>query len=128
MHGFVSVGWSAGWVGCQFLSKEQQQGFSSSLSIIKPHPPTLTPRNPPGTIGGNYATPMLNTPEAAIVALGRVRAVPKFDQNGSLTRAHVMGFSWGADHRVVDGATVARFANAWKALLENPASLLAHLR
>jgi len=71
---------------------------------------------------------MLNAPEAAIVALGRVRATPRFNAQGEVTRAHVMGFSWGADHRVVDGAMVAEFSNAWKRLLEQPASLLMHLR
>ncbi|GBF99987.1 hypothetical protein Rsub_12714 [Raphidocelis subcapitata] len=81
-----------------------------------------------GTIGGTHATPMLRPPEAAIVALGRVRALPRLDAAGGLVTSHVMGFSWGADHRVVDGAAVAEFSNAWKALLERPASLLVHLR
>jgi 2-oxoisovalerate dehydrogenase E2 component (dihydrolipoyl transacylase) len=71
---------------------------------------------------------MLRPPEAAIVALGRVRALPRFDASGAVVARHVMAFSWGADHRVVDGAAVADFANAWKALLERPASLLVHLR
>jgi 2-oxoisovalerate dehydrogenase E2 component (dihydrolipoyl transacylase) len=71
---------------------------------------------------------MLHTPEAAIVALGRVRPAPRYDAAGALVKRHVMGFSWGADHRVVDGATVAEFANAWKALLEQPAALLLHLK
>lgn len=82
-----------------------------------------------GTIGGIYATPMLNPPEAAIVALGRVRTIPRYDaSSGDLVRRHVMGFSWGADHRVVDGATVAEFSNAFKSLLEEPSCLLLHLR
>jgi pyruvate/2-oxoglutarate dehydrogenase complex dihydrolipoamide acyltransferase (E2) component len=38
-----------------------------------------------------------------------------------------MAVSWGADHRVLDGATLARFSNAWKALLEQPERLLLHL-
>jgi pyruvate/2-oxoglutarate dehydrogenase complex dihydrolipoamide acyltransferase (E2) component len=32
--------------------------------------------------------------------------------------------SWGADHRVVDGAALAAFSNTWKALLEAPERLL----
>lgn len=39
-----------------------------------------------------------------------------------------MGVSWGADHRIVDGATLTRFSNAVKALLEDPARLLLHLK
>ena len=36
----------------------------------------------------------------------------------------VMPVSWGADHRVVDGATLARFTNTWKRYLEAPEELL----
>ena len=34
----------------------------------------------------------------------------------------------GADHRVVDGAMVARFCNEWKGLVEKPELLLLHMR
>ena len=39
-----------------------------------------------------------------------------------------MNISWGADHRAVDGAALAQFSNAWKALLENPTKMLLRLR
>jgi 2-oxoisovalerate dehydrogenase E2 component (dihydrolipoyl transacylase) len=35
--------------------------------------------------------------------------------------------SWAADHRVVDGAMMARFSNTWIGLLEKPATMLLHL-
>ena len=35
--------------------------------------------------------------------------------------------SWSADHRVVDGATMARFSNAWIGYLEQPSTMLLHL-
>lgn len=35
--------------------------------------------------------------------------------------------SWSADHRVIDGATMARFSNAWIRYLEQPATMLLHL-
>ena len=36
----------------------------------------------------------------------------------------IMSVSWSADHRVVDGATVARFSNAWKVYIESPPLML----
>ncbi len=36
--------------------------------------------------------------------------------------------SWGADHRVLDGASLARLNNAWKRLIEEPSRWLLHLR
>jgi len=38
--------------------------------------------------------------------------------------AHVLNVSWSADHRIVDGATLARFSNAFKGLVESPLQLL----
>lgn len=40
----------------------------------------------------------------------------------------VLQVTIGADHRVVDGATVARFCNEWKLLVEKPELLLLHMR
>ena len=39
----------------------------------------------------------------------------------------MMHTSWSADHRVIDGATVARLSNQWKTYIENPTSMLLHL-
>ncbi|KAK9827299.1 hypothetical protein WJX81_002270 [Elliptochloris bilobata] len=88
---------------------------------------TLTVSNI-GAIGGTYASPLVNPPEVAIVALGRVREVVRPAPGGGFMTASVLAASWGADHRVVDGATLARFSNVWKALLEEPRRLLLHLR
>ena len=60
----------------------------------------------------------------SIVALGRTREVPRFGEDGAVERHAVMPVSWGADHRVVDGATLARFTNTWKRYLEAPEELL----
>ena len=58
----------------------------------------------------------------------RVRNVVRAAPGGGFETASVLAASWGADHRVVDGATLAHFSNAWKALLEEPRRLLLHLR
>ncbi|XP_064385714.1 lipoamide acyltransferase component of branched-chain alpha-keto acid dehydrogenase complex, mitochondrial-like isoform X2 [Halichondria panicea] len=81
-----------------------------------------------GAVGGTYAKPMILPPEVAIGAFGKVQVLPRFDQSDDLVRAHVMQVSWSADHRVIDGATIARFSNLWKSLLENPASMILDLK
>lgn len=55
---------------------------------------------------------------------GLLQVVPRFDSEGDLERANVMHVSWAADHRVIDGAEVARFSNRWKSYVENPASMI----
>jgi 2-oxoisovalerate dehydrogenase E2 component (dihydrolipoyl transacylase) len=81
-----------------------------------------------GAIGGTYANPMLLPPSVAIGAFGRVKVVPRFDSEGDLERGHVMHVSWAADHRVIDGAEVARFSNHWKSYVENPASMILDMK
>jgi 2-oxoisovalerate dehydrogenase E2 component (dihydrolipoyl transacylase) len=54
--------------------------------------------------------------------------LPRFDKNGEVQKAHIVNISWSADHRVIEGAVMARFSNAWKSYLETPASMLIDLR
>ncbi len=77
-----------------------------------------------GAIGGIAATPIINKPEVAIVALGRVQILPRFDEQGNVLARKIMTVSWSGDHRVIDGATMARFSNLWKQYLEKPSSML----
>ncbi|WLD59385.1 2-oxo acid dehydrogenase subunit E2 [Salinispirillum sp. LH 10-3-1] len=81
-----------------------------------------------GALGGTVATPIINKPEVAIVALGRVQSLPRFAADGSVTARKIMQVSWSGDHRVIDGGTIARFCNQWKVYLEEPASMMADLR
>jgi 2-oxoisovalerate dehydrogenase E2 component (dihydrolipoyl transacylase) len=53
------------------------------------------------------------------VAVGRVFTSPRF-YGGKLVKKKFMTMSFGCDHRIIDGACVARFSNEWKNLLENP--------
>ncbi|KAI8097788.1 2-oxoacid dehydrogenases acyltransferase-domain-containing protein [Halteromyces radiatus] len=81
-----------------------------------------------GTISGTYANPVIVSSELAIVALGKMQKLPRFDQAGQVVSKEILPISWSADHRIIDGATVARFGNTWKTLIENPALLTSELR
>lgn len=81
-----------------------------------------------GAIGGTVATPIINKPEVAIVALGKVQALPRFDAQGQVVARQLMQISWSGDHRVIDGGTIARFTNLWKKYLEQPSSMLLAMR
>ena len=80
-----------------------------------------------GAIGGISAAPIINKPEVAIVALGKIQGLPRFDGNGQLVERQIMTVSWSGDHRVIDGATIARFNNHWKAYLEAPETMMANM-
>lgn len=81
-----------------------------------------------GAVGGTVATPIINKPEVAIVALGKVQSLPRFNARGKVEARDIMTASWSGDHRVIDGATMARFSNTWKGFLEEPESMLAAMR
>ncbi|TLU67470.1 dihydrolipoyllysine-residue acetyltransferase [Thalassotalea litorea] len=80
-----------------------------------------------GALGGTVATPIINKPEVAIVALGKVQTLPRFDSNGDVQARSIMQVSWSGDHRIIDGGTIARFNNLWKSFLENPNLMLMHM-
>ena len=66
--------------------------------------------------------------QVAIGALGKVQTLPRFDAAGQVVKAEVINVSWSADHRVLDGATVARFSNLMKDYIEHPAKMVLDLR
>ncbi|NQZ26864.1 MAG: dihydrolipoyllysine-residue acetyltransferase [Colwellia sp.] len=80
-----------------------------------------------GAIGGTVATPIINKPEVAIVALGKLQKLPRFNEQGEVEARSIMQVSWSGDHRVIDGGTIARFCNLWKSFLEKPAHMLVHM-
>lgn len=80
-----------------------------------------------GVIGGTVATPIINKPEAAIVALGKVQELPRFDANGNVVARKIMTVSWSGDHRIIDGGTIARFNKLWQEYLEDPTSMLVNM-
>jgi len=79
-----------------------------------------------GSIGGTYMSPIVPPNQVAIGAMGRIQRLPRFVSKGSLDveEANIMQISWGGDHRVIAGATLARFSNRWKELIENPTMMM----
>lgn len=76
-----------------------------------------------GMIGGTYATPIINYPEVAILATLRIADRVRADE-GKMKIKKILPLCISFDHRVVDGAEVARFMNDLINLLENPGLLL----
>ena len=81
-----------------------------------------------GSIGGGVVAPVIVEGQLSIVGIGRSKVVPVFDEDGSITSAEECTLSWSADHRVVDGATMARCAEVVRRFVESPGSMLARLR
>ncbi|NPV50773.1 MAG: 2-oxo acid dehydrogenase subunit E2 [Candidatus Methanofastidiosum sp.] len=72
-----------------------------------------------GSIGGMYGMPIINPPEAAILGIGKIKELPRVIDNKIVPR-RIMGLTVSFDHRVLDGAEVARFINTLTEFLENP--------
>lgn len=77
-----------------------------------------------GMFGIDEFTSIINTPDGAILSVGAIQQVPVV-KNGMVVPGNVMKLSLGCDHRVIDGATGAKFLQTLKALLEQPIRLLA---
>jgi len=109
------------------LNRLQQLGVAGKLSTSDLSGGTFSLSNI-GSIGGTYAKPVILPPQVAIGALGKMMTVPRYTDSGDLRPAQIMNVSWSADHRCIDGATMARFSNTWKGFLETPASMLLDLK
>ena len=76
--------------------------------------------------------PVIVEREVVILGVGRVRTVPAFaSDNGDdlrIVKKRVCNFSWCADHRVVDGATMARASEVMRRVVEEPDIMVMHLR
>jgi len=96
------------------LTTEELSGGTLTLSNI-------------GAIGGTYTSPILMPGEACIGAIGAIETIPRYDAAGTVVPVRVMRVSWSADHRLLAGATVARFSNRFKALLKDPSRMLLSL-
>ncbi|UIO99817.1 2-oxo acid dehydrogenase subunit E2 [Halobaculum sp. CBA1158] len=92
------------------LAREEMQGGTFTITNF-------------GAVGGEYATPIINYPETAIMGLGAIDERP-VAEDGEVRAAHTLPLSLSIDHRVIDGAEAGRFTNFVMERLENPELLL----
>lgn len=92
------------------LRPEEYLGASFSVSNL-------------GMFGIDEFTAIINPPEAAILAVGAMSAKPVV-RNNELVIRQMMRVTMSCDHRVVDGATGAKFLQTFKKILENPLFLV----
>ncbi|MFP7494224.1 dihydrolipoamide acetyltransferase family protein [Terribacillus saccharophilus] len=88
------------------LAPDEMKGASSTISNI-------------GSAGGQWFTPVINYPEAAILGVGRI-AEKAIVKDGEIVAAPVLALSLSFDHRIVDGATAQTAMNHLKRLLADP--------
>lgn len=79
-----------------------------------------------GVIGGEEFTPIINYPQTAILGVGKIQQTPEV-VDGEIVPRHTVKLSVSYDHRVVDGATAARFTNKIIENLEDPGKMLIEL-
>jgi pyruvate dehydrogenase E2 component (dihydrolipoamide acetyltransferase) len=92
------------------LQPEQYTGATFSISNL-------------GMMGIKEFTAIINPPEAAIIAVGGANPTPVV-RDGQVVVRSIMHVTMSCDHRVVDGATGAKFLQTFKQMLEQPAMML----
>lgn len=92
------------------LSLDEMRGGSFSITSF-------------GSIGGIYATPVLNYPQAGILGIGRILKKPVV-RDEEIVVGHVMPLSLTVDHRIVDGGEATRFIYKVMEYLADPISFL----
>jgi 2-oxoisovalerate dehydrogenase E2 component (dihydrolipoyl transacylase) len=75
-----------------------------------------------GALGGIVSTPVINSPEVAIVGVNKIQIQP-VHMDGVFVPRKIMNLSSSFDHRIVDGWDAAVFIQKIKSLLEHPATL-----
>jgi pyruvate dehydrogenase E2 component (dihydrolipoamide acetyltransferase)/2-oxoisovalerate dehydrogenase E2 component (dihydrolipoyl transacylase) len=102
-----------------FLMKKAREG---KLERADMQDSTITISNF-GTLGGLWATPIINYPEIAILGIAKIRKEPVVKNDTVVIRDQV-NLSWSFDHRVIDGNGAAEFSNIFIEILKNPAQVL----
>ena len=87
---------------CRKLKIDRKELFGGSMTITSL-----------GGIGGSFFTPIINSPEVAILGLGKSQKKQVF-MDGKLVTRTMLPLSLSYDHRIIDGAEAARFNNDLK--------------
>ena len=91
------------------LKPTQMQGASFTISSL-------------GGIGGTAFTPIINAPEVAILGVSRASMKPVY-RDGQFVPRLMLPLSLSYDHRVIDGASAARFSSHLADLLANTSEI-----
>ncbi|RAL21335.1 dihydrolipoamide acetyltransferase family protein [Thermoflavimicrobium daqui] len=81
-----------------------------------------------GALGGTWATPIINPPEVAILAIHPIERRPVVSTSGEIVAAWRMNVSLSFDHRVLDGADAIRFTTQLEKYTADPGRLVQELR
>lgn len=111
----------------QEIQRLSKLGQAKNLSSADLSGGTITVSNI-GNIGGTVVAPVIVEGQVAILGVGRSRSVPMFGENGCIEKAEIINFSWSADHRVVDGGTMARLGCMVKKFIEMPEEMMVRMR
>jgi pyruvate dehydrogenase E2 component (dihydrolipoamide acetyltransferase) len=93
-----------------------------TLSLPEVSGSTFTLNNV-GSFGGSTGTPIINYPEVAILAVGRLQD-KAIVQQGTVIVRPMMPLTLTFDHRLIDGAMAGAFLARFKELVENPQQLM----
>lgn len=77
-----------------------------------------------GMFGVETFDPIINQPDAGILGVCAINDELVMDDEGTITKRQFMRISFTFDHRLIDGATAAKFELAIKDLMENPMTIL----
>jgi len=77
-----------------------------------------------GSVGGTYATPIINHPEVAILGMYKISDKPVLKKDGSIGFIKSMNYTVTCDHRLIDGAVAANFLKSFFNKIQNPGVLM----
>lgn len=108
------------------ISQETRQlaerGRAGQLKLDELQSNTFTVSNL-GMFDIDEFTAIINSPASCILAVGKIKETPAI-KNGNVVASNVMKVTLSCDHRVVDGATGAKFLQTFKQYLENPVRMM----